>query len=83
VIYEPAKFVDYDWVPFVWEEIEGMPLGPNRAAAMAVEGLLTDGAHHKQWALEQVLKALGFDLIRIKGLIAEDQDGIWEKGIAP
>jgi len=83
MIYEPARFVDYDWVTLGWKEMDEMPLGPNKAAARAVAGLLIDGAHHKQWALEEVLKALGFDLIRIKGLIAEDQDGIWEKGIAP
>jgi hypothetical protein len=28
------------------------------AGVMALEGLTTDGAHHKQWYLAQILKAL-------------------------
>jgi len=30
--------------------------------ALALSGLLTDGGHHKQWYLEEILKALGYDL---------------------
>ena len=43
-------------------ELETMPNSTIKAAHYAVIGLLTDGAHHKQWALEQVLESLGIDL---------------------
>lgn len=31
---------------------------------MIIEGLLTDGAHHKQWYLEQIAGQLGIELPR-------------------
>ena len=47
-----------------------------------IDGLLTDGAHHKQWFLEQIALKLGFDLSEIrKELLAEDYD--WDDGIIP
>ncbi len=46
--------------------------------SMAVLGLHTDGAHHKQWVIEEMLKLAGVEL---KGL--EDIHGKWERGIAP
>ena len=49
---------------------------------LCIEGLLTDGAHHKQWYLEEILKRLGFNLNQIrKELRKEDYD--WEDGLAP
>ena len=49
---------------------------------LCIGGLLTDGGHHKQWYLEEILKTLGFDLIKLREeLIAEDYD--WEDGISP
>ena len=48
---------------------------------LAIDGLLTDGAHHKQWYLEQILVTLGVDLAQLaKDLGDEDY---WEPGIAP
>jgi hypothetical protein len=38
-----------------------------------VEALTTDGAHHKQWYLEEISKLLGIEI----------DDSIYEKGIAP
>ena len=41
---------------------------------LIIGGLCTDGAHHKQWYLEQIANVLGIDLI-------EPLD--YEEGIAP
>jgi hypothetical protein len=49
---------------------------------LALDGLFTDGAHHKQWYLEQILTMLGFDLDHL----AEELEPLgyeWEPGIAP
>jgi hypothetical protein len=49
---------------------------------LAMDGLLTDGGHHKQWYLEQILETLGINLDRL----AEEfklLDCEWEPGIAP
>ena len=47
-----------------------------------VEGLCTDGGHHKQWYLEQVLIKLGFDLSMVKGETqALGYD--WDGGVPP
>lgn len=40
---------------------------------LCIEALQTDGDHHKQWYLEQILKALDVDTSTIE----------FEKGIAP
>ena len=49
---------------------------------LAMDGLLTDGGHHKQWYLEQIMEMLGINLDRL----AEEfklYDCEWEPGIAP
>ena len=49
---------------------------------LATNGLLTDGAHHKQWFLEAILRTAGVDLeILLEGLLEDGYD--WEPGIAP
>jgi hypothetical protein len=53
-------------------EIQGVE-AENRARTLAREGLGTDGEDHKQWYLEEILKALGGTL---------DYDN-HERGIAP
>lgn len=60
-----------------------LKLESDREAAkkFAVEGLLTDGGHHKQWYLERILEALGYDLIQIQNELQPSYD--WEEGIAP
>lgn len=54
---------------------------------LAINGLLTDGAHHKQWYLEEILKAGGVDLKELKAELATPGAGgdwyEWEPGISP
>lgn len=45
---------------------------------LAVEGLQTDGAHHKQWFLERILEGLGCNLASLR-----DRSIDWEDGVAP
>lgn len=70
-----------------WDELEALPNGIGKALHYAVEGLMTDGGHHKQWYLEEILKAFGVDLdVLRKVMLEEDEDGDsydWEEGIAP
>ena len=54
----------------------------NKAISLAMDGLCTDGEHHKQWYLEQILKALGVNLKELNTKMQED-DYAWESGIAP
>ena len=47
-----------------------------------VNGLETDGGHHKQWYLEQILFRLGFNPNKIRE--EERKEGYdWENGVAP
>ena len=47
-----------------------------------LDGLCTDGGHHKQWYLEQILIKLGFDLETLrKEFQKEGYD--WDESIAP
>ena len=48
-----------------------------------VEALFTDGGHHKQWYIEEMLKLLGVDLEEMR--IEQLREGWlnWEEGIAP
>jgi hypothetical protein len=53
---------------------------------LAIDGLGTDGDHHKQWFLEEILKVVvgeeNYD--RIFKELGEENDGYaWEPGIAP
>ena len=57
---------------------------------LCLEGLMTDGGHHKQWFLEQILKKIGFNIenLREKLESTKDEDGneygySWDEGIAP
>lgn len=45
---------------------------------LAIEGLICDGGHHKQWYLEQIAWGLGLTPEKLK---AWGND--WESGIAP
>jgi hypothetical protein len=55
--------------------------------ALATDGLLTDGGHHKQWYLEQILLMAGVDLNKLrKDLNTPDKNGDWydwDDGMAP
>lgn len=46
------------------------------------EALMTDGAHHKQWYLDQLLRKL-IDEKEYDKLYGDSKDGEWEQGIAP
>ena len=53
---------------------------------LVTEGLYTDGAHHKQWFLEQIYAALwGHD--RLEGAWEDDfvqcEGGSWIRGVQP
>jgi len=71
---------DYDQS---FSAVDAMPLGLEKAIQWAVYGLTTDGSHHKQWFLEQILIALGVDLDEPREWLEEDGYGGWEQGIAP
>lgn len=62
--------------------ILAMPPGTEKVAQLAVYGLLTDGGHHKQWFLQEILAALGERPDKIRGVLQE-QDYDWEDGIPP
>jgi hypothetical protein len=47
------------------------------AKLMVMDALLTDGAQHKQWYLERILEAIGYDPETLHS------DLKWERGIAP
>lgn len=64
-------------------EIDAMEPGPEKAAQYAICGLLTDGAHHKQWCLEEVLTALGVDMDDLRQRLIHEEQCDWEPGIAP
>ena len=49
---------------------------------LCISGLFTDGAHHKQWYLEEILKLLGFDLNKIRDEL-NTKDYYWDEAIAP
>ena len=44
---------------------------------LVIDALCTDGEHHKQWYLEEILKVLGYNPDEMR-----DAPN-WEKGIAP
>jgi hypothetical protein len=65
-----------------YDQIDAMPIGPEKAALHAVNGLMIDGGHHKQWSLARVLEALGVDLSQLRdSLTAMGYD--FDDGIAP
>lgn len=53
-----------------------------KAKELAIDGLMTDGGWHKQWYLEEIIKALGYDLNEIRK--QEQENGYdWDDGIVP
>lgn len=56
----------------------------NRAVNNLLNGLMTDGGHHKQWYLEQALCELkGKDWVQANNTVDEDGEtySAWEEGI--
>ena len=64
---------------YVEEKLSGDVMKLKR---MTVEGLQTDGSHHKQWYLEQILISLDVDLDRLRRDL-KSKGYEWEPGIAP
>ncbi len=50
---------------------------------LCLDGLGTDGAHHKQWYLEEILKKLGYSVKILRRLAAEKDEYLGEEGIPP
>lgn len=54
----------------------------DKVKELCINGLITDGGHHKQWYLEQILVAIGYNVADVKSDVQmEGYD--WEDGIAP
>jgi len=49
---------------------------------LAVDGLLTDGSHHKQWYLEQIIEVLRIEKKDLRQWLRE-QDYDYDDGTAP
>ena len=49
---------------------------------LCMDGLVNDEGHHKQWYLEQILEALGFDLAEIRAELLREGYEV-EVGIIP
>lgn len=54
----------------------------NEIYELCVNGLLTDGGHHKQWFLEEILKKSGYDLKILRERLSA-KGYSWEAGIPP
>jgi len=55
---------------------------PTRIKSLVKSGLCTDGGHHKQWFLEEVLKLLGYKIEDIRKEL--DEEGYYaEEGVIP
>jgi hypothetical protein len=55
---------------------------PENIKDLVKDGLCTDGGHHKQWYLEEVLKLLGYKIKEIREELV--QNGYFaEEGVAP
>ena len=65
-----------------FSEILAMPKGQDKAIALATEGLMIDGTHHKQWFLERILEALEINLSALREVL-QGQDYDWEDGTEP
>lgn len=60
------------------------------ALELAAQGINTDGAHHKQWYLDQIVRALFGDEQKYQAFVRKSQAGEdgpftygWDEGIAP
>jgi hypothetical protein len=67
-----------DLLASVTEQRDRLAANNNRVIELLKDGLQTDGSHHKQWYLNEVLKLINAD-------IAKDVEMHWthDKGIAP
>lgn len=49
---------------------------------LAIDGLVTQEGHHKQWYIEKILKVLGYNLDDVRQE-AYKEGYVWEDGIPP
>lgn len=61
---------------------EALEAQQNKIKDIVVCGLLTDGTHHKQYALERVLEAIGVNMKVLKSELRKEGYE-WEWGIPP
>lgn len=66
-------------IPANW--LEGLELA-EKIRELVKEALYTDGAHHKQWYLEEIGKLVGINLDELRVDMAEEY-GEWEPGKPP
>lgn len=58
------------------ERAEKSEQNVHQAFLILKEGLQTDGAHHKQWHMEEALRSLGYGEV-----VEASRDVVWDKGI--
>ena len=49
---------------------------------LLTDALITDGAHHKQWYIEESLRKMGVNLEKLRKELKKENYA-WEKGIPP
>jgi hypothetical protein len=64
-----------------WEKKQAEKLRA-KVEELCTDGLLTDGGHHKQWYLEQILETIGVDLTDLRTQLV-DKGYAWEPGVEP
>lgn len=55
----------------------------NKALEIAAECGSTDGAHHKMWVIDQMVRALLDDDETYRGWVKHEAPDGWDPGIAP
>lgn len=68
-------------------EEEYQTVNRERIKDLCISGLMTDGGHHKQWHLEQILEVCGYDLKKIARELSDeeadfeeiDRDEYWDE----
>jgi len=68
-----TKRQDPEWLNDTMEE----------AIQLALDAIFTDGEHHKQWYLDQIIRLLIADDEEYKKLRKDAKDYGWDEGIAP
>lgn len=58
------------------------PLQVDAAIQIAVDYGYIDGAHHKQWVIDQMLRYL-LGPAAYEGFVSIDMEGEWDTGVAP
>lgn len=68
-----TKRQDPEWLNDTMEE----------AIQLALDAIFTDGEHHKQWYLDQIVRVLVADDEEYQKLRKDAKDYGWDEGIAP